>query len=154
MHKQPDGEWSKPENLGYPINTVDEEGSFAVSADGLTAYYASDRGDTHGDLDLYKFKLRDDIRPYRTLYVKVNAGQKTNKGLPSTVELIDNSNSNPLMKIQTDEVGEYFITLPVGKDYTFSVNRKGYLFYTELYELKIRKLIAFTKRIFRCNLLN
>jgi len=90
--------------LGYPINTVDEEGSFAVSADGLTAYYASDRGDTHGDLDLYKFKLRDDIRPYRTLYVKGKVlDKKTNKGLPSTVELIDNSNSNPLMKIQTDE---------------------------------------------------
>src|ERR1035437_8804520 len=44
-HKQPDGTWSKPENLGYPINTIDEEGSLIVSADGKTAYYASDRSD-------------------------------------------------------------------------------------------------------------
>jgi len=147
MHKQPDGEWSKPENLGYPINTIDEEGSFAVSADGLTAYYASDRGDTHGDLDLYKFKLRNDIRPYRTLYVKGKVlDKKTNKSLPSTVELIDNSNSKALMKIQTNEVGEYFITLPVGKDYTFTVNRKGYLFYTELYELKNKEADSVYKK--------
>lgn len=137
MHKQPDGEWGKPENLGYPINTIGDEGSFAVNADGSTAYYASDRMDTRGGLDLYKFTLRNDIRPFKTLYVKGKVfDKKTSKGLPSTVELIDNSNNKALMKIQTDEVGEYFITLPFGKDYTFTVNRKGYLFYTELYELK------------------
>jgi outer membrane protein OmpA-like peptidoglycan-associated protein len=137
MRKQDDGTWGKPENLGYPINTVDDEGSFAVSADGLTAYYASNRADSRGDLDLYKFKLRADIRPAKTLYVKGKVYDKlTNKGLPCTVELIDNSTGNALMKIQTDELGEYFITLPKGKDYTFIVNRKGYLFYTELYELK------------------
>jgi len=39
------------------------------------------------------------------------------------------------MKIQTDETGMYFITLPVGRDYTFLVNRKGYLPFTELYSL-------------------
>lgn len=137
MRKQDDGTWGKPENLGYPINTVDDEGSFAVSTDGLTAYYASNRADSRGDLDLYKFKLRADIRPAKTLYVKGKVYDKiTNKGLPCTVELIDNSTGNALMKIQTDELGEYFITLPKGKDYTFIVNRKGYLFYTELYELK------------------
>ncbi|MDE3143473.1 MAG: OmpA family protein, partial [Bacteroidota bacterium] len=60
---------------------------------------------------------------------------KTNKGLPCAVELIDNSNNKALMHIQTDELGKYFVPLPSGKDYTFTVNRKGYLFYTELYEL-------------------
>jgi outer membrane protein OmpA-like peptidoglycan-associated protein len=49
--------------------------------------------------------------------------------------LIDNSNQKAVMSVQTDETGHYFITLPVGKDYTFSVNRKGYLFFSELYPL-------------------
>jgi outer membrane protein OmpA-like peptidoglycan-associated protein len=147
MHKQLDGEWTKPENLGYPINTIDDEGSFAVSADGTTGYYASDRSDSRGDLDLYKFLLRKDIRPYKTLFVKGKVfDKKTNKGLPSTVELIDNSNSKALMKIQTDEVGEYFITLPFGKNYTFTVNRKGYLFYTEQYELKNKEADSVYKK--------
>lgn len=136
IRKGINGEWGKPENLGYPINTIENEGSLAVSADGLTAYYASDRSDSRGGLDLYKFDLRPDIRPYRTLYVKGKViDKKTNKPLPSSVELIDNSNNNALMKVQTDELGEYFITLPTGKDYTFTVNRKGYLFYSELYSL-------------------
>ncbi len=136
VRKNLTGEWGVPQNLGYPINTIENEGSLAVSADGLTAYYASDRSDSRGSLDIYKFELRPDIRPNRTLYVKgIVIDKKTNKPLPSSVELVDNSTNQPLMKVQTDELGTYFITLPTGKDYTFTVNRKGYLFYSQLYEL-------------------
>jgi outer membrane protein OmpA-like peptidoglycan-associated protein len=136
VRKNPDGDWGKPENLGYPINTIENEGSLAVSSDGLTAYYASDRSDSRGGFDLYRFELRPDIRPNRTLYVKGTViDKKTNKPLPSSVELIDNSTGKPLMKVQTDELGVYFITLPTGKDYTFTVNRRGYLFYSQLYDL-------------------
>lgn len=137
IRKQLNGQWGNPQNLGYPINTIENEGSLCVSADGLTAYYASDRSDTRGGLDLYKFDMRDDIKPYRTLYVKGKVFDAvTKKPLPSTVELIDNTNSSALMKIQTDERGEFFITLPTGKEYTFTVNRKGYLFYSQLYALQ------------------
>ncbi|MBX2931899.1 MAG: PD40 domain-containing protein [Chitinophagaceae bacterium] len=147
VRKQDDNTWSEPENLGYPINTIDDDGYLAVSADGLTAYFASDRSDSRGGLDLYKFKLRKDIRPARTLYVKGKVYDKvTNKGLPCTVELIDNNTGNALMKIQTDELGEYFITLPLGKNYTFTVNRKGYLFYTELYELQNKEADSVYKK--------
>jgi outer membrane protein OmpA-like peptidoglycan-associated protein len=136
VRKNSKGEWGIPANLGYPINTIENEGSLAVSADGLTAYYASDRSDSRGQLDLYKFDMRPDIRPNRTLYVKGKiTDKKTGKRLPSSVELINNATGNALMKIQTDETGEYFITLPIGKDYTFSVNRKGYLYFNELYQL-------------------
>ena len=37
------GSWQQPNNLGYPINTVDEEASLIVAADGKTAFYASDK---------------------------------------------------------------------------------------------------------------
>ena len=134
--KGPNNQWSIPENLGYPINTIENEGSLFVAADGKTAFYASDRSDTKGDLDLYTFELRQNVRPAKTLYVQGKVYDlKTGKGLPSGVELIDNSNQQSVTNVQTDETGHYFITLPVGKDYTFSVNRKGYLFYSELYPL-------------------
>ncbi|MBA4258401.1 MAG: flagellar motor protein MotB [Chitinophaga sp.] len=136
IRKNDQGSWGIPENLGYPINTIENEGSLAVSADGLTAYYASDRAEGKGELDLYRFSLRNNIRPIRTLYLKGVVTDKSNGNkLPSSVELINNADQSVLMKIQTDETGMYFITLPVGRDYTLSVNRKGYLPFTELYSL-------------------
>ena len=124
--------WSKPVNLGYPINTISDEGTLFIAADSKTAYYASDRNDSKGGLDIYSFELRQDIRPNKTLWVKGQVSdKKTTKGIASSVELIDLSSKQTISKVQTDESGNYFITLPIGKDYAFNVNRKGYLFYSD-----------------------
>ena len=134
--KGPKGIWSKAVNLGYPINTIENEGSLVVAADGKTAYYASDRSDSKGGLDIYSFELRNDIRPAKTLWVKGKVfDKKTTRGLPSAVELTDLATQEVLSKVQTDETGSYLITLPVGKDYAFNVNRKGYLFFSENFSL-------------------
>ena len=137
--KQPDSSWSKPINLGYPINTINREGTLFITADGKTAYYAANRSDSRGDLDIYSFELRQDIRPFKTLWVKGHVyDKKTSKGLPSSVELIDLASKHFVSKVQTDENGNYLITLPVGKDYAFNVNRKGYLFYSDNFFLSQR----------------
>ncbi len=130
--KLKDNSWGKAENLGFPINTIENEGSIFIAANGSTAYYASDRADSKGGLDIYSFELREDVRPARTLWVKGKVyDSETNKGLPSAVELTDLSTKQILSKVQTDETGNYLITLPVGKDYAFNVNRRGYLFFSE-----------------------
>ena len=130
--KGPGGVWSKPMNMGYPINTINDEGTLFIAADGITAYYASDRSDSKGGHDIYSFELPQNVRPYKTLWVKGKVfDKKTTKGLPASVELIELSTKQVISKVQTDETGNYFITLPVGKDYAFNVNRKGYLFYSD-----------------------
>jgi outer membrane protein OmpA-like peptidoglycan-associated protein len=139
VRKGNDGKWGQPENLGYPINTISHEGTLFIASDGKTAYYASDRSDTKGGLDIYQFELREDIRPARTLWVKGKVYDKnTSTGLPSTVELIDLASRQTISRVQTDETGNYMITLPVGKDYAFNVARRGYLFYSDNYSLKDR----------------
>jgi outer membrane protein OmpA-like peptidoglycan-associated protein len=60
---------------------------------------------------------------------------KTNKGLPSAVELTDLATKQVISKVQTDETGNYLVTLPVGKDYAFIVNRRGYLFFSDNFPL-------------------
>ncbi|GAC1450687.1 MAG: hypothetical protein NVSMB7_13080 [Chitinophagaceae bacterium] len=136
VRKGPKGSWSQPKNLGYPINTIENEGSLVITADGSTAYYASDRSDTRGGLDLYTFNLRSDIQPIRTLWVKGKVfDKKTTRGLPSAVELTDLATKEIISKVQTDETGNYLITLPVGKDYAFNVNRRGYLFFSDNFPL-------------------
>jgi outer membrane protein OmpA-like peptidoglycan-associated protein len=137
--KGPKGDWSVPENLGYPINTIYKEGTLFIAADAKTAYYASDRTDSKGGLDIYSFELPENIRPHKTLWVKGKVfDKKTTKGLPSAVELIDLKTKQLISQVQTDERGNYLITLPVGKDYAFNVNRKGYLFYSDNFFLSDR----------------
>ncbi|MBC7903991.1 MAG: PD40 domain-containing protein [Gemmatimonadaceae bacterium] len=137
VRKVANGKWSNPRNLGYPINTIENEGSLVITADGTTAYYASERSDSRGGLDLYTFEMRNDVRPVKTLWIKGKVfDKKTKNGLPSAVELADLASKEIISKIQTDETGNYLITLPVGKDYAFNVNRRGYLFYSENFSLK------------------
>jgi outer membrane protein OmpA-like peptidoglycan-associated protein/tetratricopeptide (TPR) repeat protein len=137
--KGPKNTWGKAMNLGYPINTIENEGSLIVAADAKTAYYASDRSDSRGGLDIYTFELRDDIRPAKTLWVKGKVfDKKTSKGLPSAIELTDLASQEVLSKVQTDETGNYLVTLPIGKDYAFNVNRKGYLFFSDNFSLSQR----------------
>lgn len=131
------GKWGRPQNLGYPINTIGIEGTLFVAADGKTAYFSSERAEGKGKLDIYSFEMREDIRPARTLWVKGTVSDvRTKAGLPSTVELIDLKTGRTISRLQTDETGNYLVTLPVGKDYAFNVNRRGYLFYSDNFFLR------------------
>jgi outer membrane protein OmpA-like peptidoglycan-associated protein len=47
------GSWSKPTNVGYPVNTADDDVFYVVSANGRTAYLTSFREDGFGEKDLY-----------------------------------------------------------------------------------------------------
>ena len=134
--KQADGSWGTPVNLGYPINTIEEEGSLTVAADGRTAYFASDRSDSRGALDIYSFELYPEARPLPTLYIRGYVyDAKTQARLPAELDLIDLSNRQPVATIQSNQNGDYLVPLPTGKDYAFNVNRKGYLFYSDNFSL-------------------
>ncbi len=137
VRKQADGTWSKPLNLGYPINTIDEEGGLIIASDAATVYFSSDGWDSRGGLDIFTFQLPAHVRPFKTLWVKGNVfDKKTKQGLPSAVELIDLATAQTISNVQTDEEGNYLITLPIGKNYAFNVNRKGYLFFSESFMLQ------------------
>ncbi|NDC77851.1 MAG: flagellar motor protein MotB, partial [Chitinophagia bacterium] len=132
----PDVGWDSIRNLGYPINTIGNEGSLVVAADGLTAYFASERDDSRGGLDLYAFRMRPEIAPRATTWVQGRVfDDKTGKGLPSAVELTNLSDGRLLNCVQTDEDGRYLVTLPSGADYGFHVRRKGYLFHSGSFPL-------------------
>lgn len=135
--RQKDGKWGKPENLGYPINTIDDEGTLFISADGKTGFFASDGMDSRGGLDLFTFDLPEYARPLKTLWIKGKVFDKrTHRGVPSMVELKDLERNKTICKIQTNEDGSYLIPMPVGKTYAFNVNRSGYLFFSENFSMK------------------
>ena len=56
------GQWQKPVNLGFPINTSGDEINFFVAADGKTAFISSQREGGNGGYDIYTFELPEEIR--------------------------------------------------------------------------------------------
>lgn len=61
--KLPEGGWTSPVNLGYPVNSEKNEISFAVSADGKKGYISSDREGGMGGYDIYVFDLDEADSP-------------------------------------------------------------------------------------------
>ncbi|SCC11446.1 Outer membrane protein OmpA [Chitinophaga costaii] len=135
--RQPNGQWGPAVNLGFPINTIDEDASLFVAADGKTAFFASDRSDSRGALDIYSFELYPAARPLQTLYVTGFVYDvKSNAHLQATLDLIDLQTGLVIASVKSDADGHYLVPLPVGKDYAFNVNKPGYLFYSGNFSLK------------------
>ncbi|MFZ6011261.1 MAG: OmpA family protein [Bacteroidota bacterium] len=55
-------EWTDPENLGYPINTPDDDIYFISAPDGKRAYYSSVRDDGMGYTDIYMITIPDGLK--------------------------------------------------------------------------------------------
>ncbi len=53
-----DGTWGEPENLGYPINSPDDDLFFVLNASGKHGYYSTVQDDSYGDYDIYMITFR------------------------------------------------------------------------------------------------
>jgi len=134
--------WSRPLNLGYPINSYKEEQGMIVDASGENAYYSSDRTGSQG-VDIYRFKLNENTRPIPVTYVRGVVYDRTDgRPLQTGIELFDIDEDRLVARSEsTSDKGEFLMCLPLGKEYAFNISRKGYLFYSENYALtQVRKL--------------
>ncbi|MEL7220472.1 MAG: OmpA family protein [Bacteroidota bacterium] len=134
------GEWQTPENMGYPINTAAAEGALIVSLDGKTAYYTTDENTEEGEtqnFDIYQFPLYEEARPKPVTYLRAKVmNSKTKKALAGTlVELNTDEDDLEQLQVKTDSDGQFLLVLPAGYNYQLSVEKEGYLFYSDRFEL-------------------
>jgi outer membrane protein OmpA-like peptidoglycan-associated protein len=67
--------WSEPVNIGYPINTPDEDIYFVKSGDQRFGYYASVKDGGAGEKDIYKVAIPDNLQNYDKLKIRKAAGK-------------------------------------------------------------------------------
>ena len=60
--------WTKPANMGYPINSVDDDIFFVTTPDGKRAYFSSFKEEGYGEKDVYVLDLIDAEESGLTLY--------------------------------------------------------------------------------------
>lgn len=126
------GKWQKAENIGYPINTLKDESSLVISADGKTAYFASNSLEGLGAYDLYTFEMPPEARPDFVSYVSgLVYDEGTGQKLEARVQLINLANNEVAFESNSNELtGEFLASLPAGNNYAFNVAKPGYLFYS------------------------
>jgi len=131
------GSWSKPVNLGYPINTASDENSLMVSPDGEIGFFASDRSGGFGELEIYWFNMPENMRPTKTLYFEGKVFDITNnKPLAGKFRLIDLKTGKEVIYSEADNVnGEFMVSLPINCDYALNVSYPGYNFFSQNFNM-------------------
>jgi outer membrane protein OmpA-like peptidoglycan-associated protein len=135
--KNDSNRWLPPVNIGYPINTWNNEEGLIVNAKGDKAYFSSDRLSGQGR-DIFEFELYNDVRPVKVSYMKGKVyDAETLQRLQAKFELIDLKTGNLIMESTSEPAtGEFFVCIPACADYALNVSKKGYLFYSDHFSLQ------------------
>ncbi len=133
--KLDDGTWSKPVNIGAPINSFGEDAYLSIPARGDTVYYSSQRDDAANDLDIYKSKLPTEFRPGPVTVIAGRVIDKvTSKPVAASINVTDLAGDELVAVYRANPVsGKFFITLGTGKHYGITATAPGYVFYSENY---------------------
>lgn len=131
MVKRVDGRWQDPVNLGYPINTPDNEYHFVLSADSKKAFISSDREGGLGKVDLYQIDMKhyfehidvEFIQPELTV-VKGSVVDEAQNPIETEIVIRSKNDGEVVTKIMSDEEGKYFATLKNGLTYEFIIEHE------------------------------
>ncbi|MCS6821404.1 MAG: OmpA family protein [Microscillaceae bacterium] len=158
------GQWTKPQNLGYPINSTLDDIHFVISADFQRGYYATVQPNSFGEKDIYvitmpkyyaeevetiSFQMAAKIMPLSFLPAIANASDKavfilrsiikdeiTNQVISARMTLYDAEKNEVVEEFNSVvPVGNFFTVVNSGGKYILSIQKEGYLFHSEHFEI-------------------
>jgi outer membrane protein OmpA-like peptidoglycan-associated protein len=136
ISRKTDTGWTKAVNIGYPINTENDDNGMTVSYDGKTAFLSSSRAGGFGGLDLYSFELPENMQPKKTTYIKaVVKDAKSKQLLNASYSIIDLDTKKEVYKGNTSN-GKFFVSIELNKNDALQIQKEGYLFYSQNINLK------------------
>lgn len=130
--------WEEPFNIGYPINTTDDEVFYVTSPDGKRGYYSSSyRPEGYGEKDIYMVSLPERQEVPLVLikgFIVPSQGQQ----LPPFLEILVTNNETGIVSgVYKPMVkdGSFTIIIPPGSNYTLSYSNDGQEFFSEVIDV-------------------
>lgn len=121
------GKWTKPINLGYPINSTYDDLSFSITANGNNGYFSRKENAFSNDLNIYKVTFNKSV-PLTLVKGTILAGSPLIP-IGAKIQVIDKEthtkvkyvyNPNPL-------TGKFLMIFPPGKNYDMIIHAENYL---------------------------
>ncbi|MCC6690008.1 MAG: PD40 domain-containing protein [Bacteroidia bacterium] len=122
--------WTKPENLGYPINTSDNDYTISYTENERSAYISRVREGGMGDLDIWRLRFNESEQRYTLISGYVNLVDSTAKREDLLITAINLSSNEQLVFTPLPSTGKYVMALVPGK-YTITVEGKNCTAFTE-----------------------
>lgn len=123
--------FGKAVNMGYPINTPEENLEFTLAANGRDGYVSAVRKEGFGDLDIYKVTFHDVDAQVTVIKGIVSTSDTTKKEIEATVSLFNAQTNEKLdSKSVIPQSGKYIFAAVPGK-YIITVESPGYDEYKE-----------------------
>jgi len=138
-----DSSWQAPSNIGYPINSEEDDLGLFVSLDGKTGYFSSNTLRANTGWDLYQFKMPDEARPEEVFLLQGTLDVQDGEDLSEATVKVKNLRTKELTEIKVDQqTGSYarVIEKKEASDYIVKVEKKGAAFssrYVSADEIKL-----------------
>jgi outer membrane protein OmpA-like peptidoglycan-associated protein/tetratricopeptide (TPR) repeat protein len=132
----PEKIWSEPVNVGYPINTTDDDIFYVVSPDNRKAYFSSFREGGFGEKDNYMATFIDKKETPLTLMKGTVIDESGKPAKKVIITVTDNETGQLAGRYKTNsKTGEFLYILTPGKNYNITYQSEGHLFYSENIEI-------------------
>lgn len=141
-----DSSFKKVENVGYPINSPDDDIYFVVAANGTRGYYSSGKDGGKGLKDIYMVETNfatDKLKVYLVKGKVTSEGKPVEAGFQVSITTLDNK---VYRNAKTNTVnGNYLTTLPAGQKYKLTFSYKE--FKDQEFEVDASQIEKFTEKI-------
>ncbi|GAB4449987.1 MAG: hypothetical protein OHK0036_07860 [Bacteroidia bacterium] len=127
-----EGKFSEPFNIGYPINTPDDDVFYVTSPDGKRAYYSSFKEGGYGDKDIYMITIPESSEKNVVLY-KGQFIPAQGESLPDDISIVvtDKETGDIVGVYKPQKNGNFVFILKPGKEYNISYEANGEKFYED-----------------------
>jgi tetratricopeptide (TPR) repeat protein len=137
--------WIEPLNMGYPLNTTDDDRFYVINASGQKGYFSSNRVSNGGNGSQDIFTVTPGILGEKPILAMVLGYVYGNdKPIDAQIEITKKSNGEKIGPFTSNvKTGKYLVALSPGENYTFHVRSKDFGEITE--DLDIAKLTKFVE---------
>lgn len=128
------GEWKKAVNMGWPINSPDDDVFFVINAAGTKGYYSSFKKDGFGEKDIYIIQFPESGIPSSEMVLLKGIVRNaiTLEPMEVKIELLNLETSEHVATFNSEKgTGKYLISLPAASTYAIVATGKGFSFESE-----------------------